>query len=162
MWKNLSLRLRLLLPIRTIFVAALLLGGISLEFFAPGQLVEENAPGSRSAGAVAEALNGALLISINPQQTLDAFVTSLGTSEAIRFRRAGASVTARAPAEVQTPLGRVPHWFVDRLGLPEIGATFPVTIEGKQVGEIVFAPDLSADIYGSGSAFSPLYRPLSP
>ena len=41
----------------------------------------------------------------------------------------------------------MPRWFVDLLGLPEIGASFPVTIEGKQVGDIVFSPDLSADIY---------------
>ena len=80
-------------------------------------------------------------------RTLDAFVQSLGTSEAIRFRRAGAAEPAHPPVEVRTPLGRVPHWFVDLLGLPEIGATFPVTIEGKQVGDIVFSPDISADIY---------------
>ena len=139
--------MRLLLPLGTMFVATLLLGGISLQIFAPGQLIEENEPGSRSARTVAEALNSALLISINPQQTLDAFVASLGTSEAIGFRRTGAGVTARSPADVRTSVGHVPHWFVDHLGLPEIGATFPVTVEGRQVGEIVFSPDISADIY---------------
>ena len=82
MWKNLSLRMRLVLPLGTIFVAALLLGGISLQIFASGQLMEENEPASRSAKAVAEALNSALLMSTNPHQTLDAFVASLGTSEA--------------------------------------------------------------------------------
>ena len=51
------------------------------------------------------------------------------------------------PIEVQTPPGRVPHWFVDLLGVPEIGASFPVTIEGKRVGDIVFVPDLSADLF---------------
>jgi two-component system sensor histidine kinase UhpB len=53
----------------------------------------------------------------------------------------------RPPAEVRTPLGRVPRWFVDLLGPPEIGAAFSVKIDGKQVGEILFAPDLTADIY---------------
>ena len=42
---------------------------------------------------------------------------------------------------------RVPGWFVDLLGFPDVGASFPVTIEGKQVGDIVFAPDMSADVY---------------
>jgi two-component system sensor histidine kinase UhpB len=147
MWKNLSLRMRLVLPLATMFVAALLLGGISLQLFAPTQLMEENEPASRSARAVAEALTSALLMSSNPQQTLDAFVQSLGTSEAIRFRRDGAGLTPRSAVEIRTPLGRVPHWFVDLLGLPEIGASFPVTLEGKEVGEIVFSPDISADIY---------------
>jgi two-component system sensor histidine kinase UhpB len=54
---------------------------------------------------------------------------------------------AHWPVEVRTPLGRVPHWFVDLLGLPEIGASFPVRIEGKQVGDILFSPDVAADIY---------------
>jgi two-component system sensor histidine kinase UhpB len=147
MWKNLSLRMRLVLPLGTMFVAALLLGGISLQIFAPGQLMEENEPATRSAKVVAEALNSALLVSDNPQQTLDAFVQSLGSSEAIRFRRAGVAEPAHAPVEVRTPLGRVPHWFVDLMGLPEISAAFPVTIKGKQAGDIVFSPDISADIY---------------
>jgi two-component system, NarL family, sensor histidine kinase UhpB len=138
--------MRLVLPLGTMFVAALLLGAISLQLFAPVQLMEENEPASRSARAVAEALNSALLISTNPQQTLDAFVQSLGTSEAIRFR-SGAEMTVHSPIEVRTPLGRVPNWFVDLLGLPEIGASFPVRIEGRQVGNIVFSPDLAADIY---------------
>jgi two-component system sensor histidine kinase UhpB len=147
MWKNLSLRMRLVLPLGTMFVAALLLGAISLQLFAPIQLMEETEPASRSAKAVAEALNSALLVSTNPEQTLDAFVQSLGTSEAIRFRRTGATMPAHSPVEVRTPLGRVPNWFVDLLGLPEIGASFPVRIEGRQVGNIVFSPDLAADIY---------------
>ena len=41
----------------------------------------------------------------------------------------------------------MPGWFVHLLGVPEIGASYPVTIEGKRVGDIVFAPDMSADIY---------------
>ena len=109
--------------------------------------MEEGEPASRSAKAVAEALNSALLVSANPQQTLDAFVQSLGTSEAIRFRRSGTETAAHAPVEVRTPLGRVPHRFVGLLGLPEIGASFPVRIDGKQVGDILFAPGLVADIY---------------
>jgi two-component system, NarL family, sensor histidine kinase UhpB len=147
MCKNLSLRTRLIVPLGTMFLAALLLGAISLQLFAPVQLMEENEPALRSAGAVADALNSALLISINPQETLDAFVQSLGTSGAIRFRHTDAKMPERPPAEVRIPLGRVPRWFVDFLGPPEIGAAFSVKIDGKQVGEILFAPDLTVDIY---------------
>ena len=147
MWQNLSLRMRLILPLGAMFVAALLLGAVSLQLFAPVQLLEESEPASRSAKAVAEALNSALLMSTNPQQTLDAFVQSLGTSEAIRFRSAGAGMTPPSPVEVRTPLGRVPHWFVELLGVPELGASFPVRIDGKQIGDLLFSPDLSADIY---------------
>ena len=135
--------MRLVLPLGTMFVAALLLGGISLQLFAPIQLQDESEPASRSAKAVAEALNSALAVSANPQQTLDAFVQSLGTSEGIRFRR----TPGEPPARSRAPPERVPNWFVDLLGLPEIGASFPVSIDGKSVGDILFLPDLSADIY---------------
>jgi two-component system sensor histidine kinase UhpB len=146
MWERLSLRTRLLLPLGLMFVAALIAGGVSLQIFATAQLMEETEPTARSARAVAAALNGALQASTNPQATLEAFVQSLGTSEAIRFRRLGTDLDVHPP-EVQTPLGTVPDWFVRLLVLPEFKTAFPVTIEGKQVGDIVVAPDMSADIY---------------
>jgi two-component system sensor histidine kinase UhpB len=146
MWQRLSLRTRLLLPLGLMFVAALLAGGVSLQIFSATQLVEETEPAARSARAVAAALNGALGTSTNPQATLESFERSLGVSETIRFRRLGTDLGVH-PADVQTPLGTVPDWFVRLLGVPEFKAAFPVTIEGKQVGDIVFAPDLSADVY---------------
>ena len=146
MWERLSLRTRLLLPLGLMFMAALLAGAISLQIFASAQLMEETEPAARSARAVAAALNGALQTSANPQAMLDAFVQSLGASETIRFRRLGTGRDGRPP-EVQTPLGTVPDWFVHLLAVPEFKAAFPVMIEGKQVGDIVFAPDMSADIY---------------
>ena len=153
--------MRLLLPLGTMFVAALLLGAVSLQLFAPGQLIEENEPASRSAKAVAEALNSALLMSTNPQQTLDAFVKSLGTSEAIRFRRTGADIPRIRQCEVRTPLGRVPHWFVDLLGLPEIGASFPVTSRASRSGTSCSRPTSRPTSTRNGSAFLPLCRPRS-
>jgi two-component system sensor histidine kinase UhpB len=146
MWETLSLRTRLLLPLGLMFVAALLAGGVSLQFFSATQLMEEAEPAARSAKAVAAALNGALETSTNPQATLEAFAQSLGATEGIRFRRPGTGRDGHPP-KVKTPLGTVPDWFVHLLGVPEFDAAFPVMIEGKQVGDIVFAPDLSADIY---------------
>jgi two-component system sensor histidine kinase UhpB len=147
MWESLSLRTRLLLPLGLMFGAALLLGAVSLQIFAPTQLLEESEPAARAARAVAAALNGALQTSANPQATLDAFVQSLGTSEAIRFQRVGADIGMPSPLEVRTPLGRVPGWFVHLIEIPEVGASYPVMIEGNRIGDIVFAPDMSADIY---------------
>jgi two-component system sensor histidine kinase UhpB len=141
MWTRLSLRARLFLPLGIMFVTALLVATVSLAFFVPTQLVDETAPGAGSAKAVAAALNGGLRISANPEQTLDAFVKSLGTSEAIQFRRDGVK-SPRHPVEVQTPLGRVPRWFVDLLAVPEICAAFPVMIDENRVGEIIFSPDI--------------------
>ena len=146
MWERLSLRTRLLLPLGMMFLAALLAGGISLRIFSAAQLTEEAEPPARSARAVAAALNGALRASTNPQATLEAFAQSLGASETIRFQRLGTDLDVQ-PSDVRTPLGMVPDWFVRLLAIPEFKAAFPVMIEGKQVGDIVFAPDLSADVY---------------
>jgi two-component system sensor histidine kinase UhpB len=145
-WQRLSLRARLLLPLWLLFAVALLAGAISLQIFATTQLLEETEPAARSAKAVAAALNGALQASHNPQTTLDAFVQSLGTSEGIRFRHVR-SVSDDRPPEANSPPDTVPDWFVRLLVLPELNAAFPVEIGGKQVGDIVVAPDMSADIY---------------
>jgi two-component system sensor histidine kinase UhpB len=147
MWKSLSFRMRLLLPLGAMFAAAVLIGIVALLVFAPGQLQEESEPAQRSAKGVALALDGALAASENPEQTLDAFVQSLGNSEAIRFRRTGAEVASTSQPEVRTPLGRVPDWFVNLITMPDVSVTFPVKIKGKKVGEIIFAPDISAELF---------------
>src|ERR1700709_2531263 len=147
MWRRLSLRTRLFLPLGTMLVAALVLGGVSLHFFATTQLIEENEPPTRSTRLIAEALNSALRSSANPQKTLDAFGQSLGTSEAIQFRRTGSDLSLASPADVRTPFGKVPGWFIKLLAIPEIGGSFPVMIGDSHVADIVFAPDLSADLY---------------
>jgi two-component system sensor histidine kinase UhpB len=147
MWNNLSLRARLFLPLGAMFMAAFILGGISLHFFATTQLIEENEPQTRAAKLIADALNSALRSSSNPQQTLEAFGQSLGASEAIQFRRVGTDVSVYPPTEVRTPFGRVPGWFINLLTVPEIGASFPVMIGADHVADIVFSPDLSADLY---------------
>jgi two-component system, NarL family, sensor histidine kinase UhpB len=147
MWKKLSLRTRLFLPLGLMFIAVLLAGGVALQMLAPIHLMDEHEPAELSTKAVANALNSALYTSANPQATLDAFVQALGTSEAIHFRPADIPASVHPPIEVQTPPGRVPRWFVELIGAPATGTSFPVTVGEKRVGDIVFVPDLSADLF---------------
>jgi two-component system sensor histidine kinase UhpB len=147
MWKHLSLRARLLFPLAAIFVAALILGAVLLRFFATTQLIEEIEPAARSAEQVALAINAALGTSANPRQTLDAFSRSLGSDGAIQFRQDGAAASASSTVQPSSSAGRAPAWFAGLLAVPEIGAAYPVLIDGSRVGDIVFAPDISADIY---------------
>lgn len=144
-WRGLSLRVRLLLPLGTMFIVAFVLGAVLLRSFESTHLIEENKPAASSAEQIARALNTALQSTANPQQMLDAFGQSLGTTGVLQFRHVG----SQAPPQVQssTVADRAPGWFNDLLEVPEMGAVFPVMIEGRQVGEIVFNPDLSADIY---------------
>jgi two-component system sensor histidine kinase UhpB len=146
-WQGLSLRARLFLPLGVMFVVALILGAVLLREFAAEQLIEENEPAMRSAGQLAHALNATLRVSANPHQTLDAFGQTLGTGGVFQLRHVDAAPPSPAPVQPSNTAGKAPRWFVDVLAVPEMGAVFPVTIDGKRVGDIVFDPDISAGVY---------------
>jgi two-component system, NarL family, sensor histidine kinase UhpB len=146
MWQRLSFRTQLFLPLGMSLVAALAMGGVLLQTFAAGQLADENEPGRRSTQAVAVALNSTLSASDNPRKMLDAFVSSLGTSSDIQFRpvEAGPSPTVRNGLR---DAHGVPQWFVDLIAIPDVDAASPIVIDGRHIGDIVFMPDLSADLF---------------
>src|SRR4029079_7389519 len=91
MWKKLSLRARLSLPMVAMIVVALGLGGVALQIVSPDQFEYESKQGRNTAKAVADSLNAALAASANPRPTLDAFVQALGHSQGIGFRNAASS-----------------------------------------------------------------------
>jgi two-component system sensor histidine kinase UhpB len=146
MWKTYSLRTRLCIFLCTMFLTALIAGLVLLRVFAADQLVDENEPAGRSSVLIAAALNKTLSISADPKAALDAFVGELNTSgsDVIRFRSAGAFPQSRAAVGGS---GRVPGWFVRLLGLPELARQTPIMVDGERVGDLVFEPDMAADIY---------------
>jgi len=144
MWKKLSLRTRLSLPMIAMVAAALGLGGIALQIVSPDQFIDENAQTARSTRAVAAALNAALAASDHPEATLDAFADALGTTDAIQFCRPGQWDPV---PRVRVKAGAAPQWFIALLRIPDVGATYPVNIGKRRVGAVVFRPDLSADIF---------------
>jgi len=152
MWQRLSFSSQLLLPLGAMFVAALLMGGALLHVFTTGQLASENEPAQRSTRAVADALNNALRSSDNPQQTLDEFVRALDASSDIQFHPAAAGSPPLTPRPLQGSHGP-PQWFVSLLSIPDLHIAFPVAIDGRRVGEIVFAPDLSAALFETWVGF---------
>ncbi|MHB8268181.1 ATP-binding protein [Bradyrhizobium sp.] len=149
MWKNWSLRTRLCIFLCTMFLTALIAGLVLLRVFASDQLVDENEPAGRSSVAIAAALNKALNAASNPEATLDAFVAELkSTGGDIKFRSAGPSPQSGQEKPVAgNGSGRVPGWFVGLLALPEVARRTPILIRGERVGELVFEPDLVADVY---------------
>jgi two-component system, NarL family, sensor histidine kinase UhpB len=152
MWQRLSFSTQLFLPLGVIFVTALIMGGVLLHVFTTGQLAYENQPAQRSTKAVAEALNNTLRSSDNPRKTLHDFVRMLDASSDIQF------LPEEAVAPPFTPRGlqgshSPPKWFVDLLAIPDVHIAFPVTIEGKKVGDVVFTPDLSAALFETWVGF---------
>ena len=144
MWKNLSLRARLFLPLGVLFLTALLIGSSALEVFSPAQFLYENQPEGEAARVVAKALNDSLQASTNPRQTLETFAASLGTSAVIQFRPADGN---EGPPSVRTASAGVPKWFIGLLTIPDLATVHPISIEGRHVGDILFLPDISADIF---------------
>jgi two-component system sensor histidine kinase UhpB len=146
MWKRFSLRTRLFLPLGAMFLAALVLGVVALRIFAADQLIDESESPARSARQVAEAFNTTLLLSPNPSHMLEAFGQALGTSGAIQFRRVG-SATVKQSQGATTSFEKVPNWFLDLISIPEVGTSYPIMIGQDHVGDIVFSPDISAEIF---------------
>jgi signal transduction histidine kinase len=146
MWRRLSFRTQLFLPLGASLLAALIMGGVLLKIFATDQLAYENEPARRSTRTIAAALNNTLRASDNPQKTLDAFAGSLDASSDIQFRRAEEGPTLSSKDDIRN-LKAAPQWFVNLLTMPDMDAASPVVIDGRRVGDIVFLPDLSADIF---------------
>jgi two-component system, NarL family, sensor histidine kinase UhpB len=141
-WSNLSLRKRLLLPIAAMIIGALVSGALALWIFSPNQFEYESEQEAGSARVAAAALNAALATARNPEQTLDAFAGGLGTSEVITYLPLGAPVD---PPRISG--NGVPAWFASHLSIPDLSRSYPIRIGTAEVGNIVFSPDLSADIW---------------
>ena len=146
MWQRLPFRTQLFLPLGVSFVAALAMGGVLLQSFSASQLADENEPGRRSVRAVAVALNSTLSASDDPRKMLDAFVGSLATSDDIQFRPVDAGPAPSARNGLHNVHG-VPQWFVNLIAIPDFDAASAVLIDGRRVGDLVFVPDLSADLF---------------
>jgi signal transduction histidine kinase len=131
------------------FLTALIAGLVLLRVFAADQLADENEPAGRSSVSIAGALNRVLSASSNPEATLDAFMAELNASGGdIKFRKAGVSPQPRPEKPAAgSGLGSVPGWFTRLLALPELARHTPVLIRGEPVGELVFEPDMVADVY---------------
>ena len=143
MWKRLPLRARLFLPTVALIAASLLFGIFALQMFSPEQFENENQQDMAQASAVTKALNAALAVTANPQATLDAFAESIESGDAIRFRKAAAS--ADSP-RIRLTTDGVPQWFISLLRIPNVASAYPVLIGQRRVGDILFVPDLSADL----------------
>jgi two-component system, NarL family, sensor histidine kinase UhpB len=123
---------------------ALGLGGIALKIVSPDQFEYENAQQASSVSSVAVALNAVLAISENPRKALDSFVRGLGPASAVSFQ---ASRPSPNPPRMVLTTGAVPRWFVALLNIPELGAAYPIFIGKDHVGDLLFTPDLSPDVF---------------
>jgi two-component system sensor histidine kinase UhpB len=143
MWKRLPLRVRLFLPTTALIAASLLFGIFALQVFSPEQFENENEEGIALAKAITRGLNASLAVTANPRQALDAFAEGVGTTDAIQFRKA--EVSTDVP-KIRLTADNVPGWFIALLRIPDIASAHPVMIGARRVGDIIYAPDLSADL----------------
>src|SRR5579871_1284112 len=143
MWKRLPLRFRLFLPTIGLIAATLLFGIFSLQIFSPDQLENESEDAAALVRTVTKGLNTSLKVTANPEPALDAFAEGIGTGDAIQYRKATASVSE---PKIRLNTDGVPAWFVGLLRIPNIATAHPIFIGDKQVGDILFVPDLTPDL----------------
>jgi two-component system sensor histidine kinase UhpB len=143
MWQRLPLRFRLFLPTIALIAASLLFGVFALQMFSPEQFENENEESAALARAVTRGLNAALAVTANPEPVLDAFAQGIETGQAIQFRKTEA---AMSKPQIQLNTDGIPGWFVSLLRIPNIASAHPIIIGERHVGDIIFAPDLSADL----------------
>ena len=146
-WQAMSLRVAPVSPARRHVRGGAVLGAVLLRSFAIGAVDR----GKRAGGALgrADCRSAQRRAAILGQSAADAgCVRPIARDRrrpAIPPRRSGPS--GAFALQPSSTAGRAPRWFVDILAVPEMGAVFPVMIDGKRVGDIVFDPDMSADIY---------------
>ena len=143
MWKRLPLRFRLFLPTIGLIAASGLFGIFALQIFSPGQFESESDDAAALVRTVTKGLNAALEVAANPEPTLDGFADGIGTGDAIRYRKADASMSKPG---IRLNTDGVPGWFVGLLRIPNIAAAHPVMIGERHVGDILFVPDLTPDL----------------
>jgi two-component system sensor histidine kinase UhpB len=143
MWQRLPLRFRLFLPTIALIATSLLFGIFALQMFSPEQFENENEEGAALVRAVTEGLNAALAVTANPEQVLDAFTQGIETGHAIQFHKADTSTNK---PQIRLTTDGIPDWFVSLLRIPNIASAHPIIIRERHVGDIIFAPDLSADL----------------
>jgi signal transduction histidine kinase len=143
MWNRLPLRFRLFLPTIALIAATLLFGIFSLQIFSPDQFENESEDAAALVRTVTNGLNAALVVTVNPQQALDAFVDGIGTGDAIRYRKADAP---SGKPKIRLTTDGVPAWFVSLLRIPNLATAHPITIGQRRVGDILFVPDLTPDL----------------
>jgi two-component system, NarL family, sensor histidine kinase UhpB len=143
MWKRLPLRFRLFLPTIALIAATLLFGIFALQIFSPDQFENESEDAAALVRTVANGLNAALVVTVNPQQALDAFADGIGTGDAIRYRKPDASPDK---PKIRLTTDGVPAWFVSLLRIPNLATAHPITIGQQRAGDILFVPDLTPDL----------------
>src|ERR1700727_404268 len=143
MWKRLPLRFRLFLPTIALIAATLLFGIFALQIFSPDQFENESEDAAALVRTVANGLNAALVVTVTPQQALDAFADGIGTGDAIRYRKPDASPDK---PKIRLTTDGVPAWFVSLLRIPNLATAHPITIGQQRAGDILFVPDLTPDL----------------
>jgi two-component system sensor histidine kinase UhpB len=152
MLKNLSLQARLCLFISTLIFAALIGSAAAVILFSPGQLDDEHEASVRLARQLVETLNQSLRPYPESTETVTSLMANLPTVRAGHMGFLLADAKNETESVPMTASG-VPDWFSRLLTDGFTVERFPVLVAGRRVGDIIFSPDLSADIREKWIAF---------
>jgi two-component system sensor histidine kinase UhpB len=151
MLRRLSLQARLSLFLSLLLGFTLLGSAIAIIAYSQEQLSDEHGSSAGLAQQYAEMLNRYLEDCPTPDEMLEKLITELPPTQPGRFGilRAGGAVDV---SKLVTSSG-APAWFDSLITTNTRVERFPILISGRPVGDVVFMPDLSADIFEKWAAF---------
>lgn len=152
MLKKLSLQARLGFFISALLFTALIGSAAAVIVFSPGQLVDEHEASVRLARQLVDTLNQSLRQYPNSTDTVTSLMGGLPGVQPGRmgFQPAG---TENAAERLPMTASGVPDWFSRLLTDGFTVERFPVMVGDRRIGDIMFSPDLSADIREKWVAF---------
>ncbi|MDO9411370.1 MAG: histidine kinase [Pseudolabrys sp.] len=121
--------------------------------FSPGQMVEEHEASARLARQMARTLNQSLQQHPDANDIAAALLTELKSFEPGKIGFVPAENVEGATKLVPQSVPGVPDWFSHFLTRDFVVEKIPVVLGKNYIGDIVFSPDLSADIIEKWVAF---------
>jgi two-component system sensor histidine kinase UhpB len=153
MYKKLSLQARLSLFISMVLIGALISSAIAVMVFSPGQLLEEHDASAQLARQMAAMLNQSLQQHPDSNDVVASLLAELKSFEPGKLGFVPATGVDVATKLVPQTVPGVPDWFSHFLTADFVIERLPVVVGGSRLGDIVFSPDLSADIMEKWLAF---------
>lgn len=146
MVKKLSLQARLILFISILICSALFCSAITVILFSPIQLADEHEASVRLTSQLANTLNQSLQRHGDPGDLVAALTAGLPALAPGRLGFLPAGTAVDTAQMISRTTAGVPSWFSHFLTDEISVERFPLKVADQHLGDIVFSPDLSADI----------------
>ena len=141
-WPDMSLRARLIGLVAAVLVISLAFGALVAYLNASRSVRTEMQSALLVGHQTIENAIANLPGAGDPRRELESLVASFQGNRHLRVTLTGdAGAIAAPPVETPPFGGRLPHWFIDMVGVPPVMERVPVRVAGRSYGAIVLETD---------------------